>query len=78
MAKKLGLKIGVTTAVLGLGLYFFYTSDWYKTRYTRFFKKRIKVRDEDVLITTVSPSSAEETVLGGIYIYNADGSVIAS
>tara|TARA_R110000851_G_scaffold82321_1_gene180478 strand:+ start:29 stop:640 length:612 start_codon:yes stop_codon:yes gene_type:complete len=78
MEKKLGLKIGITTAVLGVGLYFFYTSDWYKSRYTGFFKKRIKVRDEDVLITTVPPTSAEETDLGGIYMYNADGSVIAS
>ena len=39
MAKKVGLKIGGAIAV-GAGLYFFYTSEWYKSRYTGFFKKR--------------------------------------
>jgi hypothetical protein len=76
MAKKVGLKIGTAIAV-GVGLYFFYTSDWYKSRYTGFFKKRKKVRDEDVLITTTPPANTTPTSLGGIYIYNNDGSVIS-
>ena len=76
MAKKVGLKIGTAIAV-GVGLYFFYTSDWYKSRYTGFFKKRKKVRDENVLITTTPPANTTPTSLGGIYIYNNDGSVIS-
>jgi len=78
MAKKLGLKLGITTIAAGVGLYFFYTSQWYNDRYTGFFKKRKVVRDEDVLITTVPPANTTPTDLGGLYIYDVDGSVISN
>jgi hypothetical protein len=78
MAKKVGLKIG-SAILVGGGLYLFFTSDWYKSRYTGFFKKRKKVRDENVLITTQPPAntSTGSNNLGGIYIYGVDGSVIS-
>ena len=75
MAKKVGLKIGVVVG-FGVGLYLLYNSNWYKDRYTGFWKKRKKVRDEDVLISDVPPTDVTPTSLGGIYMYNADGSVI--
>ena len=76
MAKKVGLKIGAVVAV-GAGLFFFFRSDWYKNRYTGFFKKRKKVRDADVLISDVPPPSVTPNNLGGLYIYGTDGSVVA-
>ena len=77
MAKKVGLKIGGLIAV-GAGTWYFFNSDWYTTRYTGFFKKRILVRDENVLITTEAPANTPPTDLGGIYIYGVDGSLISN
>jgi hypothetical protein len=77
MAKKLGLKLGGLIA-LGGGTWYFFNSDWYTTRYTGFFKKRILVRDENVLITTEPPANTPPTDLGGIYVYGVDGSVISN
>ena len=76
MAKKVGLKIGAVVAV-GAGLFFFFRSDWYKNKYTGFFKKRKKVRDADVLISDVAPTNVTPSNLGGLYIYGTDGSLVA-
>ena len=76
MKKKAGLKIGAVVAV-GAGLFFFFRSEWYKSRYTGFFKKRKKVRNENVLITEQPPANVTPSSLGSLYVYDADGSVIS-